>query len=202
MADSSEPDLEKCKLSVEKHKTRLCSKTTTGNHGTNNHPGVVASYFINCVQNFGGTASVIRGDMGTESVRITAIQRYLRHEGGDSWSGEKSFLYGRSVVNQRIEACGARKVTSVLTNSPLTITHFKDLRDRGLYCDASAVHVESLLFCYKAIIREELQRMAQLWNLHQIRHSTRNNSSPHGRSCLLYHHPLMLDYCENSHLSP
>ena len=41
--------------------------------------------------------------MGTENVRITAIQRYLRHE-GDSWSGEKSFLYGRSVVNQRIEA--------------------------------------------------------------------------------------------------
>ena len=37
-------------------------------------------------------------------MRITAIQRYLRHEGGDSWSGEKSFLYGRSVVNQRIEA--------------------------------------------------------------------------------------------------
>ena len=42
--------------------------------------------------------------MGTENVRITAIQHYLRHEGGDSWSGEKSFLYGRSVVNQRIEA--------------------------------------------------------------------------------------------------
>ena len=45
---------------------------------TNNHPGVVASYFINC------------GDMGTENVRIAAIQRYLRHEEGDSWSGEKS----------------------------------------------------------------------------------------------------------------
>ena len=42
--------------------------------------------------------------MGTENVRITAIQRYLRHEGGDSLSGEKSFLYGRSVVKQRIEA--------------------------------------------------------------------------------------------------
>ena len=71
---------------------------------TNNHPGIVASYFINCVQNVGGTASVIRGDMGTENVIIAAIQRYLRHEDGDSWSGEKSFLYGRSVANQRIEA--------------------------------------------------------------------------------------------------
>ena len=45
---------------------------------TNNHPGVVASYFNNCVEHVGGTASVIRGDMGTENVGIAAIQRYLR----------------------------------------------------------------------------------------------------------------------------
>lgn len=44
---------------------------------TYNHPGVVASYFIDCVQNVGGTACVIRGDMGTENMRIAAIQRYL-----------------------------------------------------------------------------------------------------------------------------
>ena len=33
---------------------------------TNNHPGVVASYYFitgNCVQNVRGTTSVIRGDM-------------------------------------------------------------------------------------------------------------------------------------------
>lgn len=34
---------------------------------TNNHPGVVANYFIDCVQNVGGTACVIHGDMGAEN---------------------------------------------------------------------------------------------------------------------------------------
>ena len=74
---------------------------------TNNYPGVVASYFINCVQHVGGTASVIRGDMGTENVKIAAVQRYLRH---DWW-----------------------------------ITHFKDLRDRGLYCQCRACRMSTVL---------------------------------------------------------
>jgi len=154
---------------------------------TNNHPGVIASYFLDCVQNVGGTASVIRADMGTENVRIAAIQRYLRHEARDSWSGEKSFLYGRSVSNQRIEAWWAQLRRGA---SDWWITHFKDLRDRGLYCDANGVHVECLMFCYMAVIHEELQRVARLWNLHRIR-PTRINSSPHGRPYLLYHHPEM-----------
>ena len=66
---------------------------------TNNHPAVAASYFIDCVQNAGGSARVIRGDMGTENVRVAVIQRYLRQEARDSWSREK-----RSVANLRIEA--------------------------------------------------------------------------------------------------
>ena len=72
---------------------------------TNNYPGVIASYFIDCVQNVSGTtAHVIRGDMGIENVRIADIQGYLRHKAKDSWSGEKGFLCGQSVANQRIEA--------------------------------------------------------------------------------------------------
>ena len=36
------------------------------------------------------------------------------------------------------------------------IAHFKELRDNGLYCDTNGVHVECLLFCYMAVIEEEL----------------------------------------------
>ena len=163
---------------------------------TNNHPGVVARYFIDCAENVGGTACVIRGDMGTENVRIAAIQRYLRDDAGDSWSGEKSFLYGRSVANQRIEAWWGQLRRGA---ADWWITHFKDLRDRRLYCDANAVHVECLLFCYMALIHDELQRVARLWNLHRILPSTRNNSSPHGRPCLLYHHPEMTGAVDCKH---
>ena len=50
-----------------------------------------------------------------------------------------------------------------------------------------------------AIIREELQRVARLWNLHGIRPSTRNNSSSHGQPCLLYHHPEMSEAIDCKH---
>ena len=49
------------------------------------------------------------------------------------------------------------------------------------------------------IIRKELQRVARLWNLHRIRPSTRNNSSSHGRPCLLYHHPEMTGAIDCKH---
>lgn len=71
---------------------------------TNNHPGVIARHFLDCVKEVGGTASVVRADNGTENVRVAAIQRFLRHEARDDWSADKSFLYGKSVSNQRIEA--------------------------------------------------------------------------------------------------
>jgi len=33
-----------------------------------------------------------------------AIQRFLRREADDIFAGEKRFMYGKSVSNQRIEA--------------------------------------------------------------------------------------------------
>lgn len=162
---------------------------------TNNHPGVIANYFLNCVQSVSGTATVIRGDMGTENCRVAAIQRFLRHDSGDSWAGMKSFLYGKSISNQRIEAWWwlLRKGAS-----DWWIEHFKDLRVRGLYCDANDVHVECL-FCYMAVLREELRRVARLWNLHRIRPSTRNRTSPPGRPYLLYHQPEFTGAIDYSH---
>ncbi|KAJ7382244.1 hypothetical protein OS493_036278 [Desmophyllum pertusum] len=162
---------------------------------TNNHPGVVASYFIDCAKCWGHRLCN-SWRHGTENVRIAAIQRYLRHEAGDSWSGRKAFFTEDQLLNQRIEAWWGQLRRGA---SDWWITHFKDLRDRGLYCDANAVHVECLLFCYMALIREELQRVARLWNLHRIRPSTRNNSFSPWSTCLLYHHPEMTGAEECKH---
>ena len=46
----------------------------------------------------------MRADNGTENVHIAAFQRFLRREAVDTFAGEKSFMYGKSVSNQRIEA--------------------------------------------------------------------------------------------------
>ena len=74
---------------------------------TNNHPGVIANYFLNCVQQVGGTARVIRGDMGTENCRIAAIQRYLRIDFEDSWAGEEFSLWKVSFKPENRSLVGA-----------------------------------------------------------------------------------------------
>ena len=100
------------------------------------------------------------------------------------------------MSNQRIEAWWGQLRRST---SDWWMTHFEQLRSSGLYCDANVVHVECLLFCYMAIIVEELQRVARLWNLHRIRPSTRNNNSPHGRPFLLYQQPEITGTVDYKH---
>lgn len=155
---------------------------------TNNDSRVVAKYFLNCVRQIGGTAMIVRADYGTENVKVAGIQRFFRRACIDSLAGSKSFMYGKSSSNQRIEAWWGqlrRNCTEWWMN------HFKDLRDRGLYCDADILHVECLKYCYMPLIRQELQRAAVQWNLHRIRPSTNPNSPP-GRPDTLYFLPSLL----------
>lgn len=71
---------------------------------SNNDPSVIAQYFVDCVRQIGGTPRVIRPDGGTENVNVAALQHFFRRNGNDAMAGEKSFPYGKSVTNQRIEA--------------------------------------------------------------------------------------------------
>ena len=71
---------------------------------SNNNPAIIAKYYLNFVSQHGFTTRVIRADMGTENVSVAAIQRFFRRADDDGFAGEKSFLYGKSVSNQRIEA--------------------------------------------------------------------------------------------------
>ena len=113
------------------------------------YAGVIATYFLDSVESRRGTALKIRANIGTENVRIAAMQRYLRNEANDRWSGEKSFLYVKSVSNQRIEACWGQLRKGA---SDWWMARFKDLRDNGFYSDTNDIHVECLLFCYIEII--------------------------------------------------
>lgn len=70
---------------------------------TNSDPKVVASYFIKTVSYIGGCPERIRADRGTENGCVEEMQMFLRRNHPDSFAGERSFLYGRSTANQRIE---------------------------------------------------------------------------------------------------
>ena len=101
---------------------------------TNSDSRVVANYFVGCVRQVGGTATVVRADYGTENVKVAGIERFFRRDYNDSLSGSKSFMYGKSSSNQRIEAWWSffRK-----SETDWWITFLKDLRDSGQFSDAN-----------------------------------------------------------------
>ncbi|KAJ7388158.1 hypothetical protein OS493_039510 [Desmophyllum pertusum] len=148
-------------------------------------PHIVGKYFLDCVGQVGGTPGICRGDAGAEHVNIAAMQRFFRRNASDAFGGEKSFLYGKSVSNQRIEGWWSflRK-----SESDWWISFFKDLRDQGLINDDDYIHMQCLKFCFLPLLRAELQRVAQHWNLHKIRPS-RNEDTPAGQPDVLYFLP-------------
>ena len=97
---------------------------------SSNDPKIVAQYYLDCVRQLGGTARIIRGDRGTENVNVAAIQRFFRRSSNDDFSGEKSFIYGKSTSNQRIEAWWGRLRQGC---ADWWIEYFKNLRDSGLW---------------------------------------------------------------------
>lgn len=121
---------------------------------------------------------MIRADNGTENVNIAPVQRFFQYE-------ENSFLYGKSSANQRIEAWWGTLRKGCID---WWIQLFKDMRDCGMFCDADVIQCECLKFCFMQVLRDELYKFAEQWNLHRMRPST-NVESPSGRPDILYFLP-------------
>ncbi len=81
-------------------------------------------------------------------------------------AGLKSFMYGKSMCNQRIEAWWG-----ILRRQGVHwwINLFKDLIDAGMYDSLDPVHAQCLKFCFMDVIQAELDRIAMHWNVHEIR---------------------------------
>ncbi|KAJ8314675.1 hypothetical protein KUTeg_006825 [Tegillarca granosa] len=70
---------------------------------TNSHPKVKGGYFLETIQSLGGCPIIVRGDKGTENPHVCTFQRFFRRNGDDNFFCDKSFMYGCSTSNQRIE---------------------------------------------------------------------------------------------------
>lgn len=152
---------------------------------TNNDPKVTASYFLECVKELTLIPRLVRADHGTENIVICGLQRFFRRSCNDSHAGTKSFLYGTSTSNQRIESWW-----SILRKSRATwwINFFKDMVDEGYFDPGLRYHLECIRFCFMAIIQKELDETRTLWNSHRIRH-VNNSECPGGRPDFLYFNP-------------
>ena len=110
---------------------------------SNNDPMITVQYFIDCARQLRGCPRVVRGDCGTENIHIAAVQRFLRRNCQNGSAGTKSFMYGKSITNQRIESWWGflRK-----SNTDWCMRFFKDLTDMGHFDNSNVIHVECLRF--------------------------------------------------------
>ena len=87
-----------------------------------------------------------------------------------------SFMYGKSVSNQQIEAWWSILVKDRDCTKLWILDVFKDMRSVRLYCDDDYIEEECLKFCFMNILRDELHR-----------------ESPSGRSDVLFFLPEVSD---------
>ena len=73
-------------------------------NSTNKNPRVIASHYLDTVEQLGGVPRRLRCDKGTENVVIGTLQQFFRWNDDDDFAGSKSFVEGESSGNQRIEA--------------------------------------------------------------------------------------------------
>ncbi|XP_071797832.1 uncharacterized protein [Asterias amurensis] len=162
---------------------------------TNNDPGVVAKYYVDYIQEIKGVPHIIRTDRGTENTLIEDIQIAFRYHDGDEHSGLKSFMYGKSTSNQRIERWWGSMRTGSMN---YWLNTFKDMVDTGAYDNSCPLQKECIRFCFTRLLRSELHRTARLWNEHHIRYC-KNSEGPHGKPDTMFFLPQLYGTHEYKH---
>ncbi|XP_062515632.1 uncharacterized protein LOC134191084 [Corticium candelabrum] len=136
---------------------------------TNNDPKVIAGYYFKSIREIGGCPRVVRADRGTENTTIAFVQPFLRHYGTDSLAKTKSFWYGKSITNQRIESWWGQLRKRCMQ---WWMNFFKDMQLSAKFNDSNPLHrmcKDALRFCFMDLIDNELQIVKQEWNKHTIR---------------------------------
>lgn len=152
---------------------------------TNNNPRVIAKYYLDTVAAHKFVPRIVRADRGTENVNISFLQPFFRQTQQDSMAGLKSFMYGKSTTNQRIERWWGYLKQQCIS---WWINKLKDLRDLGRFDGSNPVHVECLRFCVSGVLQAELDRIAIHWNLHQVRQQ-KNTLAFTGKPDVLFNVP-------------
>ena len=116
---------------------------------TSSNPRVIAGYFIKSVVSKVGCPRRVRADWGTENSVLRDLQRFLRRNHNDSLADEKSFVYGQSVANQRIEAWWSilrKKCAQYWMNV------FSEIKDNGHFT-GNFIDKNLIQFCFMALIQ-------------------------------------------------
>ena len=113
------------------------------------------------------------------------ILKFFPRNDNDQFSGNRSFKYGKSTSNQRIESFWSTYKRDTIQKY---LDYFKGLRDSGQYDDTDNFHVEALKFTFYGVIKNDLDSLVDYWNDHKIR-TSKLSESPDGRPSVIYELP-------------
>ena len=151
---------------------------------SNKDPKITCTLYMNHIAAIQGAPHKVVADRGTENIYIAASQRFFRQSEG-------SFIYGRSISNQRIESWW-----SMLRRSCTNwwINFFRDIVELGIYDLTDNIHVECAKFCFGVLIQNDLDKIRESWNHHRIRRSANTNNlyRPSGIPSVMYTTPSTL----------
>ena len=162
---------------------------------TNNSSTVIAKYYLDALRHLGICPRLLRSDRGTENVKLSVLQPFFRVNDTDRMAGLRSFMYGKSVSNQRIESWWG-----ILRRQGVQwwMCFFKDMQDLNVLDTTNALHVECLRYCFMHVLQAELDRIVEHWNLHEIR-SQKNSNTPSGKPEMLYFVPEVFGGQDHGH---
>ena len=142
---------------------------------------MTTSAYLNFILEIKSVPRRIRTDCGTENSVLAAIQCFFRREHTDEFAGDKTYLYGSSHSNKRIEAwwsCLRRNWNSFIINT------FTEMVEAGEYNTDDKLEKKCAKFCFTGVIKKELHRFKSEWNTHDIKKS--DFSQEYGRPNELY----------------
>lgn len=128
---------------------------------SNHKPGLIASYFLEAVNQLGGYPQCVRTDCGTENILVASVQSFVA-------GTTQSHIYGTSPHNQRIEAWWSflRRLSS-----QYWIEVLDSLSESGAYNNNNIKQTDCLRFCIMNLIQQDLDEVRRYWNTHRIRPS-------------------------------
>lgn len=134
---------------------------------SNNHPDIIANFYLNCVAELGGCPVKLRTDCGTENGVMAAMQCTFQQDAD-------AHKYGSSPANQRIEGWWSfyRK-----NRSGWWIDFFKSLMEQEIFNPGDEIQMACLWFCFAQLLQDDLDKVKEHWNTHLIRGSRHDTIS-------------------------
>jgi len=145
----------------------------------------VLKYYIHTIKKF-GIPKAIRADKGVETVLLAAAQFAFRKAAKPYIQLEKTWAYGTSTKNQRIERWWR---TLVDQQTDQWIAYFDELRGLGLF-ESTKFDRIALQYLYMDTLRDHIAAFVRMYNTHPIRRQVlREWYLPAGKPNLLYKYP-------------